>query len=232
VIRKLLVVAAAVAMPVGAFAAISAGTASASARAVSDKGTYICTGSGAVVTFQAPGLTVAGSVSEATFVTSKTSASVLSSGGTCGTVAGSVSANSVKSSTTACSTSTTPPLGSVCTAGDFAYGSWNNFINGGSSGLVTGLPHPKFHIDGDSFTGNTTTATSILPGGTCGASEAGFLISGTVNPLEGYTGYSLNVCFGNVVTGTNPGAAFLTQVNMATVASVALDPATTKLTVS
>ena len=237
-IKKLAVLAAAIAIPVGglaSLAAISAGTAGASGAA-GDKGTYTCAITGVSpapasnVVFQAPGITVAGSVSESTLSKTKTTAAVLPASSTCGTVNGAVKALTINAVNPPCSATTTPALGPVCTAGDWAYGSWNSFIASGTSTIVGGLPHPKFTIDTDTFTGNTTTAAVAS---TCPSGEAGFTISGTVTPLEGYTAFSLTACLGIVnLPASSAGTLFGNDVSTLPVASVQIDPANSTVTVS
>ena len=239
-IKKLAVLAAAIAIPVGglaSLAAISGGTAGASNR-VGDKGTYTCAISGtppavaSTVTFQSPGISVAGSSGESSINKTKTTVAQLPLGATCGTVNGSGGPYTISSTNPPCSGTTTPPLGPVCTSGDFAYGSWNSFIATGASTIVTGLPHPKFKIDGDTFTGNTMNATSVV-GAPCTAHEAGFNITGTVNPLEGYTSFSLTACLGTVTAPAgSAGTMFLDDVGNTTVLTVQIDPADSTVTVS
>jgi len=239
-IKKLAVLAAAIAIPVGglaSLAAISGGTAGASNRA-GDKGTYTCAVAGvppaaaSTVTFQAPGISSAGSVSESTISKTKTSTAQLPLGATCGTVNGSAGPYTIAATNPPCSATTTPPLGPVCTAGDFAYGSWNSFIASGASTILTGLPHPKFKIDGDTFVGTSVTANSVV-GAPCTAGEAGFAITGTVAANEGYSAFTLTACLGTVTAPpASAGTLFLNDVGSAPVAVVQIDPATSSVSVS
>jgi len=242
-IKKLAVLAAAIAIPIGglaSMAAISAGTAGASGT--DHVGPYSCFITGLVpptanVVFAAPGITVSGNVSETTISKTKTTAAVLPfatppSPGSCGTVNGSIGALTISSSNPPCSGTTTPPLGLVCTLGDFAYGSWNSFIATGASTIITGLPHPKFKIDGDTFTGTTTGAASVV-GAPCLGTEAGFNITGTVAPLEGYTSFSMTACLGTVLTPVgSAGTNFLSDVGSVTVGSVQIDSTDSTVNVS
>jgi len=235
-IRKLLIAAAAVAIPIGAFSAISA-TTTAGASGTDHVGPYTCAITGlvppaATLTFAGTGLSVAGSVSEATSVKQATTAAVLPASPSCGTLAGSFAAAHIATLTAPCSATTTPALGSVCTAGDFAYGSWNAFLAGGASTLVGGIPHPKFKIDGDTFAGTTTTAAAIYPGHACGT-DAGFLLSGTVTANEGYSAFSIQTCLGAVTAPTGSvGTRFVNDVSVATVKTVQFDPTDSIITVS
>jgi len=245
-IKKLAVLAAAIAIPVGglaSLAAFSGGTAGASNRG-GDKGTYTCAFHGtppataATVTFQSPGITSAGSSSEATTSKTKTTAAQLPLGPTCGTVNGSAGPYTIVSSNPTCSASTTPPAGPHCTIdappalGDYAYGSWNSFIATGASTIITGLPHPKFKIDGDTFVGTTTGASSVV-GAPCTAHEAGFNITGSVAANEGYSSFSLTACLGTVTAPAgSAGTMFLDDVGSVTVLTVQIDPADSSGTVS
>jgi hypothetical protein len=245
-IKKLAVLAAAIAIPIGglaSLAAISGGTAGASNRA-GDKGTYTCAVTGkapataSTVTFQSPGISSAGSTGESSISKEKTTIAVLPAGGTCGTVAGSAGPYTISTSNPTCSSSTTPPAGPHCTIdappalGDYAYGSWNSFIATGASTIVTGLPHPKFKIDGDTFVGTTTGAASVV-GAPCSSSEAGFNITGTVAANEGYSSFSLTACLGTVTAPAgSAGTQFLADVGSVTVLTVQIDPADSTVTVS
>jgi len=242
-IQKLAVLAAAIAIPISGLAALSVGTAGASNRA-GDKGTYTCAIQGvppaaaATVTFQAPGITSAGSSSEATISKTKTTTARLPLGGTCGTVNGSAGPYTISSSNPTCSASTTPPAGPKCTIdtppalGDYAYGSWNSFIATGASTIITGLPHPKFKIDGDTFVGTTTGASSVV-GAPCTSHEAGFNITGSVAANEGYSSFSLTACLGTVTAPAgSAGTMFLDDVGSVTVLTVQIDPADSTVTVS
>jgi len=235
--KKLVVLAAAIAIPIGGLAsatALSAGTAWA-------QGSYICsiTGLGTAptsnVVFPGPGVTVAGSVSESTISSTRTTTAVLPSGPSCG-VGGSIAALTITAINPPCSATTTPPAGPVCTidvgAGDWAYGSWNSFVATGASSLVTGLPHPKFKIDTDTFVG-TTTGASAGVGAPCTPTEVGFNIIGTVAPLEGYSTFSMTDCLDTVTAPAgSAGTLFLNDVGTTTVKTVQIDPTDSTVTVS
>jgi len=234
-IRKLLITAAAVAIPIGAFAAIST-TTTAGASGSDHVGPYTCAITGlvppaATITFAGVGLSVAGSVAETTTVKQATTAAVLPASPTCGAVNGSIGALKVITATDPCSATTTPALGPICTAGDFAYGSWAAFLAGGAANLVTGLPHPKFKVDGDTFAGTTTAASAIYPGGGCGT-DAGFLLSGTVAANEGYSAFSIQTCLGNVTSPVGSAGRFITDVGVNTVKTVQFDPTDSTLSIS
>jgi hypothetical protein len=245
-IRKLAVLAAAIAIPISGLAtlaAVSGGTAGASNRG-GDKGTYICAVDGvppaaaSTVTFQSPGITQAGSSSENSISKTKTTVALLPSGGSCGTVNGSGGPYTISASNPTCSSSTTPPAGPHCTIdappalGDYAYGSWNSFIATGASTIITGLPHPKFKIDSDTFVGTTTGASSVV-GAPCTSGEAGFNITGTVAANEGYSSFSLTACLGTVTAPAgSAGTMFLNDVGTTTVLTVQIDPADSTVTVS
>ena len=247
-IKKLAVLAAAIAIPVGglaSLAAISGGTAGAANRA-GDKGTYTCAIAGlppavaSTVTFQAPGITVAGTGGESSISKTKTTVAQLPLSPTCGTapsLAGSAGPYTISSANPLCSASTTPAAGPSCTVdpvppGDWAYGSWNSFATTGASSIITGLPHPKIKVDGDTFVGTTTGAVAVT-GAPCTTGEAGFNITGTVAANEGYSSFSLTACLGKVTApASSAGTMFLDDAFVKTVLTVQIDPATSSVTVS
>jgi hypothetical protein len=88
----------------------------------------------------------------------------------------------------------------------------------------------KTYDNGTKITLMPTAASSILPGGACGAAEVGFAISGTVTGMSSFT---MNICLGGD-TGpltTNSFFADLTG-GTATIATALLDPATSSLSLS
>ena len=102
----------------------------------------------------------------------------------------------------------------------------------GASTIVTGLPHPKIKIDGDTFVGTTTGASSVV-GAPCAAHEAGFNITGTVAANEGYSSFSETACLGTVTAPAgSAGTMFLDDVGSVTVLTVQIDPADSTVTVS
>jgi hypothetical protein len=258
--KKLVAFAAAIIIPVGGLASVaafSAGSASAVTRLAGDNGTYTCAIHGgtttaplanSTITFATPGISPNGSVGETSTSTTKVGAFTLPAGATCGATIGKSVTPAIKTASNLCSGgavgSVTPPPN--CTVdpvgagspGDWYYGSWNAFGSSGASSILAADPHPKFTIDGDAFTGNSTSAVATV-GGQCtnnalaNPTEAGFTISGSVNALEGYTSFSATVCL-SAVTGSNlvDATNFLSNFGVATVKTAVVDPTNSIVTVS
>jgi hypothetical protein len=200
------------------------------------------TGTGQVVTFASPGLSNQGTASPSAASKSKTGGGTVSCKGLVkGT--GTVTKNKIKSvSTTQCSTDSNPP--SPCPTSptdDFVYDSSAQFMSG-SSTLYKDIKNQSWKVGATTFAVAAFTASSsIEPGGTCGGSEAGFLLSGplTTGPssLHGKT-VTINACLG---TDTGPGtsgsflADFLAEQGGNTsiiITTATLDPATTTIKIA
>ncbi len=227
-IRKMLLVAAAIAMPVGVVA-ITGGTAGAGSPTPPDPA-VTCTVS-ATVTFAPPGISKPGSITTSKTTTSSTSTTTF--GGTGCT--GSAPANTITSKATKCSKKTPgmPSSNPACTPGNYGYDSWANFTGGGTASLQKSLKKLSFTVNSIAYSTKTTGASTILPGGLCGGSEAGFQLVGTVKGPKQDKGQTatLNACFG-AITGT--GLTSSTFVGAAidqngTVATTAIDPAQSTL---
>ncbi len=227
-IRKMLVVAAAVAMPAALLAGVT-GSSVASAKALPPE-TGTCSISGAV-TFAAPGITTAGAI---TNKTSEKSSSEITPSGFCGVKP---IKTKIPSATTECWAtlpvySKTMPVGGTLAAGaasscdvggtsaagdatisattvktaikdQYYYDSAGSFISGGVSSIVSALSAGvKVTNDGTSGLITVTSASSVLPGGVCGASDAGFQINGTTN-FVGAGNAVIDVCLSDDAgTGT------------------------------
>ena len=189
--RKLLVVAAAIAMPVSVVAVV--GT-TAGAAAASGSGPISCK-IASKVTFASPGLSIAGAVSTAT--TSTTTAAGLSVSGTGCT--GSSGTISIKSASTKCTGKGTPSPYTACKTGDYGYDSWHSYIVSGTSSIKTALKTFDFTLDGNAFKTTTTTASSL----SCTGGEVGFKIVGKVTAPSAYLNKvsTISACLG-AVTGT------------------------------
>ncbi len=189
--RKLLVIAAAIAMPVSVVAAVG-GTAS--AASASGSGPISCK-IASTVTFASPGLSVAGAVS--TSSTSTTTASALAVSGTGCT--GSSGKLSIKSASVKCTGKGTPSPYTACKTGDYGYDSWKSYISSGTSSIKTALKSFDFTLDGNAFKTTTTTASAL----SCSSSEVGFKIVGKVTAPAAYSGKTstISACLGKV-TGT------------------------------
>ena len=133
-IRKLLLVAAAIA-PVGTATVTVAGT---SGVASATPPTINCQVNG-TVTFALPGLSKAGATTTATTETTSTGTVTLSKGTTACT--GSSPAQHIKTATVKCTGAGTPTSNTACKAPPpqlYGYDSWNNYATTGTSSAVTG----------------------------------------------------------------------------------------------
>jgi hypothetical protein len=221
-IRKLLLVAAAIAMPMGAVAVTGIATAGVAGAATT------CTVS-ATVTFAAPGISKPGSVTAAKSSTTTTSATTFGGGCTGGS-----GPNNITSKNTKCDKHTAgqPASNPACTPGNYGYGSWSNFTTGGTTSIQKSLKKFTFTLNGTTFKTKTTSASIILPGASnpCGTNEVGFQIVGTVTSPKADKGQAstLNACLGAITgTGLNPGDNFLAAAvdQIGTVATAQIDPA-------
>ncbi len=190
-IRKLLLVAAAIAMPISVVA-VAGGTASASSA--SGSGPIKCK-IASKVTFASPGLSKAGAVSTST--TSTTTASGLVVSGTGCT--GSSKTISIKSSSTKCTGKGTPSPYTACATGKYGYDSWASYISSGTSSIKKSLASFDFTLNGNSFKTTTTAAAGL----SCSGGEVGFKITGKVTSPAAYSGKvsTIDACLG-AVTGT------------------------------
>ncbi len=206
-IRKLLLVAAAIAMPASAGAVALVGTAS-PAGAV----TTITCGVTGIVHFAAPGLSKSGAVTTATTESTTTTGGVLN-GAACGsTHAGTLANQTIKSATTACTGTGLPASNPACVTGKRGYDSWANYVSGGTSSILTSIPNISFKVGATTYTAHNTAAAALLPNAAgCGTGttapngkEVGFKITGTITTAGVYHNAvsTLRVCLGKV-TGTH-----------------------------
>jgi hypothetical protein len=238
-IRKMLVVAAAVAMPASALAvgAIGGGVASATATPPTP---IVCAASG-TVTFAGPnGLTHDGTVTTAKTSTTNTSTTSFD-GPSCGT-GGSTPGKAITSKNSKCSgTNTGTPATVVvpgCVKKSYYYGTAASFVGTGAANLKKALKSVTLTVNGITFAGKTSTTSSIAPGGACG-SEAGFLVSGKVKATgQAYKTFQLRACLG-ADTGPNTTGDFFTDFatelggnTTIGIQTAAIDHATSQLTIS
>ena len=215
-IRKMLVIAAAVAMPAAALAGVTAVGSSAIATAKTPLESVNCALTG-TVTFAKPGLSSGGTLTNKTVEDSSTA--VTPSGG-CGTT---TIKEKIATPTTLCPYPTTTPT--ACTGvtalskDKYYYDTDSSFASAGVSSIVASLSTKgiKAKDNGNSVTlkvGDTgdQTASSVLPGGVCG-SDAGFQLTGDTSKT-GLT-YVLNVCL-TTDTGTGTTGSFLADVASST----------------
>jgi hypothetical protein len=226
-IRKLVVVAAAIAMPVTAATAISAGVSPGVAGAKTPNPTPITCDTTGSVTFTTPGLSEDGQVS-ATAKTGTTVAKFQSVGDTACN-GGNVVTVDLTGKNNKCNVALesidlpvfgetapqwTEPPGCTGHAKDYyydlAWGFAGGDKGGGASSIVSELKKGiAFKDTGVSYTLIPTSATAIDPGGTCGASAVGFQINGTVKKTAGT--FSDLVCL-TTDTGTGTTDVFGTDL--------------------
>jgi len=209
-IRKMLVIAAAVAMPAAAMAGVTAigGAGIASAKALTPvAATCTLTGN---VTFANPGLSYNGSLTNKSVEDSKTDITP-GGGGACPTKA---IKEKIVTDTTACATASPAPACTLATAktlakDPFYYDTASSLASAGTANIAASL------AGGIATTNNGTkvvlevtapNVTSILPGGACGT-NIGFSLTGAVDlAAGGSTGlnYALDICLtGDTGTGSS-----------------------------
>ena len=214
-IRKLLVIAAAVAMPASALAAVTAVGSGGAAGALAMKGkTYksqTCAISGGV-TFATPGLSYTGTLSKKS--TTKSVSSATATGTGCGSgVSGAATLNSkIVSDSTLCSTAESPPP--ICADATsklkYAYDTASSLASSGVSSIVTSLSKGlKLYDNGNKVVAEVTESgtSAVDPGGDCGT-NVGFELSGDTS-IAGLT-YDLLLCITGD-TGTGTSGAFYTD---------------------
>jgi hypothetical protein len=236
-IRKMLVIAAAVAMPAVAVAGATAisGAGIASAKA-SPPVAVTCSISGSL-TFAKPGLTPNGTLTNKTVEDTKTA---ITPGGAaaCGTKA---IKNKIATATTPCTDPSPAPICTTAPAKTLAkdpnyFGSLGSLLSAPSSILTSLAAGVKTTDNGTKITLVPTAVGTILPGAACGATEVGFNLSGTVSGgAPAVSSFNMNVCLGGD-TGTattNHFFADYTGGNPALVlATATLDPATSSVALS
>lgn len=215
-IRKLIMVAAACAVPLGVVA-LGAGQASAKGSPPPSP-PLNCSASG-TVTFASPGISNYGSASPSKISTTTTSPITYSGApANCGS-GGSGPANNINSkSTLKCNkkvsgedaNGATRP---ACVPGDYVYDSAGQFASAGVATIQKALKHLSFTVNGITFAGKTTSA-SVSQSGQC-PGEIGFDVSGTVKakPFT-YSQFSLVACLGND-SGPGTTGSFLADISAA-----------------
>jgi len=192
-LRKFLVVAAAIAIPVSAIA-ITGGAVSGAHAIANGSGPIKCSIT-STVTFAPPGLSIAGAVSAASTSTTTASGLVVSGTG----CSGSSAKISIKSASTKCTGNGTPSPYTACKIPDYGYDSWHSYIATGTSSIKTALAHFNFTLNGNAFKTTTTAAAAL----SCTSSEVGFKITGKVTAPASYLNKisTISACLGKV-TGT------------------------------
>jgi len=263
-IRKMLVIAAAVAMPAATMAGITAvaGSGIASAKALPPI-TGTCSLAG-TVTFAKPGLTGKGYVINKT-VEDTATAITPTGGAQCGAKA---IKSKIPAATTACWATLpvynkTNPVGGVLAAGaasscdiggssaqgdaninatdvktaikdKYYYDTVGSLANGPADILTALAGGVKTKDNGTNIVLMPTAAAQVLPGGACGASEAGFSVSGTVTGgSPAVSSFTMDICLGTD-SGTGTTGNFLADVAVgtSTIAVANLDATTSSLVLS
>jgi len=243
-IRKMLVIAAAVAMPAAGFAAVTAvtGAGIASAKTTPPPLTTGTCAIGGSLAFNTPGITQYGT---AVKIKSTSTTVTMTSSGTGACAASTTSVITQKA--VKCKVITYVPivvsgitldpssnLLNDCTGtgakGDLYGSAWafggGEDVSGVSSpataGILTALKKGVAYNDnGTTVTLIPTVATQITPGGVCG-SEAGFALSGTIKKQSDT--WALNLCLGSD-SGTGTTGSFIGDVSAILLNSSTADPA-------
>ena len=205
-IRKLLLVAAAIAMPASAGAVTLVGTASPAGAAGP---TINCHDTGTITFAGASGLTHNGYATTATTSTTAVSKQTYTAGSTACT--GSGPALSIKSTNTKCSATgeTTTVPACVGHLSEYGYGSFKAYQSGGTSAVKSSVTGITFTVNGHTYTSKTCAASSCVATHVCPKSatygtEAGFELMGNVTTAGMYSNAATTaiVCLG-AITGTN-----------------------------
>ena len=240
-IRKLLVVAAAAAIPMGALAvgAVGSGVAGAAAN------TPITCAFTGTVSFGAPGLSHFGSATPNKTSTTNTSGSTFSgpqcglNGSNPGNLTAQFPAHMIVSKNTTKCSKTIPnnPIPG-CVKGDYVTDQASALTSGSTgASLKKALKKGTLALPGGVSAPFKTSVAGTYGG--CGGGEQGFQISGTVkNKSYSYTTFALTICLG-ADTGSGTSGDFATDVVTAlaspsgpTIATATIDPTYSSLVVS
>ena len=202
-IRKLLLVVAAIAMPASAGAATLVATAPTAGAAA----TINCHVAG-TITFASPGLTHNGHVTTATTSTTKVGTETYTRGTT--TCSGTGPALAIKTANVKCSASGATTTVPACKGHptEHGYGSFKSYAASGVSSVKADVKTIKFTINGKAYTSTTCTTSGCVATHTCPksktyGSEAGFELKGkitapTTSPYHGAATTAI-VCLGSAV---------------------------------
>ncbi len=194
-LRKMLLIASAVAIPLGAFGVTAvtsvaqSGTAGATALAIT------CKVTSGTVDFATPGLSQNGSFESASTSTTTTT-TVKYNCGSPGT--GKTNPINITTANTACTGTNTPVTG--CSSGQYNYDSVGDFASSAST-LWSSIGTLKIKIGATSYTAALTSSSVAL---TCASGEAGFNIKGHLTAPAADAGQTVKdtVCLGS---DTGPG---------------------------
>jgi len=190
--RKILLIASAIIIPLGATAVtVVAEPATAGAAPLA----ITCHFTSGVTTFASPGLSLNGSVSASPTSTSTTTASGLNCGGA-GTGTG--NGNSITSNSTPCTGTNLPAPG--CALGLYNYDSVGA-VAANATTLWMQLPKIKFTIAGTAYQSKSSSSNFSIA---CASGEAGFIIKGKLTKPLAHAGETtkVQVCLGS---DTGPG---------------------------
>jgi hypothetical protein len=231
-IRKMLVIAAAISMPIAAVTAIGMTSGVAGAKTVVPPDPDITCTVSATVNFASPGLSQAGSITTAKTSDSTTTPTIFGGSG----CSGGGGANTIASKNTKCAKKPPQPTSNpACAPGYYGYDSWGDFTSGGTSSIQKALKNLDFTINGIAYETKTTGSAEIV-NGVCG-DEVGFQITGTVKGPKQDKGQTstLTACLGSISgTGLGTETTFEDAVigQQGTVASAQIDPAYSTVAIS
>jgi len=235
-IRKMLVIAAAISMPIAAATAVGMTSGVAGAKTVVPPDPDITCTVSATVDFAPPGLSQAGAVTTAKDTFTSTTATTFGTKSGQASCAGGGSTNSIESKATKCAKKGTQPASNpACVPGENGYDSWGNFESGGTTSIQKALKKLNFTLNGIAYETKTTGSAEVV-GGACG-SEVGFQIVGTVKAPKQDKGQTstLTACLG-AITGTGLGTettfAEAAVGQQGVVQTAAIDPANSTVAIS
>ncbi len=232
-IRKLLVVAAAIAMPISVVAVTGV---TAGAKTVTPPDPAITCSVSAAVNFASPGISTPGSVSTSKTSTTTTGSETFGTASGHPTCTGTASGNTITTKSVKCDKKVagSPSSNTACEPGDYGYGSWANFENSGTASIQKALKKLSFTINGIAYQSKTTSAATVV-GGACG-SEAGFQLNGTIKAPKQDKNQPvvLVACLGaSTGTGLTSTSNFaLNAFGPGTVTSSQIDPTTSTIQIN
>jgi len=235
-LRKLLMVAMAAAVPMGAVA-LGAGTANAGAPLTAPPITCALSGT---VNFAPPGISHNGAQTpnktSSTTVTGETFNACTGGPNQSGGVG---SPLTIVSKNTKCpkAPKTGPPP--ACVKPNYTYDTAASFAGTNLTTVEKAVKKAPPTIDGVLFKVKPTSAAQVLPGHQCGSSESGFLITGSAksSPKYTYTSFSILACLGHD-SGSGTTNNFTNDLIIAlgggsdVIATASIDPATSSIGIS
>jgi hypothetical protein len=232
-IRKMLVIAAAVAMPVSVIAAVGGTSGVAGAKPGPPDPGVTCT-IGATVTFATPGLSTNGQVGTGVKTTDTTVSGETLGGAGC---VGSSSINPIVSKTVKCvkdepgQPTSNPGCDGV--KGTVGWDSWGDYAATGTASILKDVKKLYFTINNIAYETKNTSAADVG----CAGGEVGFQINGTVASPKNDKGQTdvLTACLGTVTGSSLLGPDFqdnLFAPNPTTVATAQIDPSTSSIVIA